>query len=148
MPEEFEELKDWRGTPINVGDTVIYASPKGRSCSFVEGTVKSFSPTNVVVYVVRESFGGSSRTNPTVNVRPDRVTVVNGLPASTTRTVLELKLKSTRDRLGIYVEEKERRDQKLPPTSSWLASYSDEDLQSRIDGIQKDLDKLIGEERG
>jgi hypothetical protein len=147
MPEEHQPVVDWRGTPINVGDTVIYASPKGRSCSFVEGTVKSFGPANIVVYPVRESFG-YTRTNPTVNVRPDRVTVVGELPPTSMETVLEKKVNAERRMLNLYVEEKERRAQSLPPTSSWLASHSDEDVQSRIDGYQRSLDKLVGEQPG
>jgi len=145
--EEHEPLTDWRGTPINIGDTLIYASPKGRSCSFVEGRVKSFSPTNVVVIPIRESFG-YTRTNPTVNVRPDRVTIVADLPPSNKPTVLEQKIKAARSSFNIYAEEKERRKAGLLPTSSWLASYSDENLQSRFDAKEKELMKLIGEEKG
>jgi len=109
--------------------------------------VKSFSPTNVVVIPVRESFG-YTRTNPTVNVRPDRVTIVGDLPPSSKPTVLEQKIKAARSSFNIYAEEKERRKAGLPPTSSWLASYSDEDLQSRFDAKEKELMKLIGEEEG
>ena len=145
--EEHEVLVDWRGTPINIGDTLIYASPKGRSCSFVEGRVKSFSPTNVVVIPIRESFG-YTRTNPTVNVRPDRVTIVRDLGPSSKPTVLEEKLESLRKLLGMYTEEQERRKLGLPETSSWLAGKSDERLSELVSELTAEIEKVSGIEKG
>lgn len=145
--EEHEVLVDWRGTPINIGDTLIYASPKGRSCSFVEGRVKSFSPTNVVVIPIRESFG-YKRMNPTVNVRPDRVTIVRDLGPSSKPTVLEKKLNSLRKQLGVYTEEQERRKLDLPVTSSWLAGKSDAELAELVTDLTADLEKASGIEKG
>ena len=74
------EYKDWRGTVINVGDTVIYGAPVGRSIAMVEATVTGFSEKGRVLLKVKYRAIGGYGDNKIVNVGPDRLTIVTGLP--------------------------------------------------------------------
>jgi hypothetical protein len=105
MKEENQgELKDWRGVPINIGDTVIYTASHGRSSSLVEATVKSFTASGrVILDVVRESFG--YRAGKPVNVAADRVTVANGLPKANVPTMRERKLVDKERLLARYKDD-------------------------------------------
>ena len=40
-------MKDWRGTPIVVGSTVVYPSRKGSSLWMTEGTVIGLKPLTI-----------------------------------------------------------------------------------------------------
>lgn len=77
---------DWRGTPINVGDTVIYGGPVGRSIQQVEGLVEGFTKTGRVnVKIMRRSYStpwgrGGSSDKRVVHVGADRLTIVQVLP--------------------------------------------------------------------
>lgn len=72
--------KDWRGTEITVGCTVVY--PVGKHCSIREAIVVILDP--FTVHATREMSGFSGRTNDSALpanrssklLRPDRVTVV------------------------------------------------------------------------
>lgn len=79
-----EDPRDWRGTPIVVGATVIYGAPVSRSIAMVEGTVESFTKSGRVnVRVVRRAYGYTwSDSKPVVHVGQDRLTVVTDLPTS------------------------------------------------------------------
>ena len=79
MAETEKDLtRDWRGTKIEVGDTVIYGGPVGRSIQMVEGEVVGFTPAGRVnVRIVRRSYSrayhGDKRV---VHVGHDRLTVL------------------------------------------------------------------------
>lgn len=87
--------EDWRGTPINIGDTVIYGAPVGRSIAMVEGIVDSFTKTGRVnVKVVRRAYGLSGKD--VVHVGPDRLTIVTKLPDTSKPDVKQEKIESLR----------------------------------------------------
>jgi hypothetical protein len=74
---------DWRGTPINVGDTVIYGGPVGRSIQQVEGLVEGFTKSGRVnVKITRRSYStpGGDGDKRIVHVGTDRLTIVRVLP--------------------------------------------------------------------
>lgn len=76
-----ETTVDWRGTPIRVGDTVIYGAPVGRSIAMVEAIVDGFTDSGRVWLLVKHrAFGGYGEGKPRVHVGPDRLTVVTQLP--------------------------------------------------------------------
>lgn len=87
-----EPARDWRGTPITPGRTVVYGGPVGRSIQQVEGTVDGFTKSGRVnVRIVRRSY--SSGTSDIVHVGPDRLTVVDSLPPSDVPTQAEVRAK-------------------------------------------------------
>jgi hypothetical protein len=72
--------RDWRGTPITPGATVIYGAGIGRSIELVEGIVceEMLTPTGRIrVQPVRRRAGYS--TNLAVSVGADRLVVVDQL---------------------------------------------------------------------
>lgn len=77
-----EPIKDWRGTPIDVGATAIYGAPVGRSIALVEAVVDGFTDSGRVWLLVKHrAYGGwSSSARPRVHVGPDRLTIVTALP--------------------------------------------------------------------
>lgn len=77
-----DEPKDWRGTPIHVGDTVIYGAPVGRLISLVEAEVEGFTDSGRVwLHVLHRSHGNWYSKSPRrVHVGQDRLTVVTELP--------------------------------------------------------------------
>lgn len=88
-------VKDWRGTPINIGDTVVYGSGVGRSIQLNEAIVDGFheqkinswadeTETKVKVRIIRRSY--MQGTKPVVTVGADRITVVTTLPPCTLQT--------------------------------------------------------------
>ncbi|WP_367135734.1 hypothetical protein [Saccharothrix sp. HUAS TT1] len=92
-----ESPKDWRGTPIEVGSAVLYATSPGRATAIVEGVVSGFHPSGLVkVDVIRRSRYGGSK--PTVDVGTTSLTVVSALPASDVPTQAEAN-ESTRVKL-------------------------------------------------
>lgn len=83
-----DESKDWRGTPIEEGATVIYGGGVGRSIQMVEAEVIGFHKDGKVrLKVVRRSFSGSYKEE--VLVGHDRITVVTELPPCEAQTVAE-----------------------------------------------------------
>lgn len=84
--------RDWRGTPITEGATVVYGASVGRSVALVEGSVTGFTPSGRVwVYVIRRAYGGGwGDEAPKVHVGADRLTVVSSLPVSDVPTQPEL----------------------------------------------------------
>lgn len=77
-PTEQDLTRDWRGTKIEVGDTVIYGGPVGRSIQMVEGEVIGFTPAGRVnVRILRRAYShayyGDKRV---VHVGHDRLTVL------------------------------------------------------------------------
>lgn len=88
--EKVADPRDWRGTAIEVGASVIYGAPVGRSIELVEGEVVSFSKTGRVnVKVVRRAYQhGSTYSKKTVHVGQDRLIVINSdsLPPTTLPT--------------------------------------------------------------
>jgi hypothetical protein len=79
--------KDWRGTPIEVGQTVIYGSGVGsHSIQLNEATIEELPNENgrVKVRLVRRSY--SQGTKPVVDVGHDRITIVTELPPSELQT--------------------------------------------------------------
>lgn len=85
MTREQESIvKDWRGTPIEIGHTVIYGT--GRSVELVEGVVEGFTKSGrVALRVVRRSGGYATRSR--VDVGPTNLTVVDLLPDATVPTM-------------------------------------------------------------
>lgn len=94
-------VKDWRGTEINIGDTVIYGSGVGRSIQLNEAIVVGFGKkqerTNakqqetqrVKLEIVRRSY--SSGGQEFVHVGSDRMTVIKELPVAAVPTQQEAK---------------------------------------------------------
>ncbi len=73
-------VTDWRGTPILIGQTVVYGGPVGRSVAQVEAEVVGFTKSGRVnVRPIRRSYG-TWQTKEVVHVGPDRLTVVTALP--------------------------------------------------------------------
>ena len=89
MSQEPEDIvKDWRGTPIEIGHVVIYGT--GRAVELVEGVVEGFTKSGrVTVQVVRRSFGWASQGR--VHVGPTSLTVIDLLPDATVPTMAEAK---------------------------------------------------------
>lgn len=72
-------IRDWRGTLIEVGSSVVYGGPVGRSIQQVEGEVVGFTEKGRVnVRIIRRSYTSGSKS--VTHVGPDRLTVVTGLP--------------------------------------------------------------------
>jgi hypothetical protein len=75
-------IRDWRGTPIEPGQLVVYGAGVGRSIEMVEAIVADDMLTKagaIRLDVVRRSYGNwKQRTR--VAVGPDRLTVVEALP--------------------------------------------------------------------
>ena len=83
-----EPIRDWRGTPIEPGQTVIYGSSVGRSIQLVEGEVDSFTKSGRVrVRVIRRSYTTGSKE--VVVVGADRLTIVESLPPTSNPTQVE-----------------------------------------------------------
>ncbi len=76
------EYKDWRGTPINIGDICIYGAPVGRSIAMVQAIVDGFTESGRVwLKVKHRSYGGGwSDSKNRVHVGADRLTIVLALP--------------------------------------------------------------------
>lgn len=100
---EQEPVVDWRGTEIKPGQTVIYGAGVSRSISPTEGVVESIAykersysdwdkkgrtSTTIRVRIVRTAFGYRAG-KPVVNVMPERLTVVDSLPATEVPTMRE-----------------------------------------------------------
>ena len=69
-------MKDWRGTPIRVGATVIYASHMGARTWVTEATVREVLKGELVVALLRNTRGDGSAGR-LVRLRAlDRVTVL------------------------------------------------------------------------
>jgi len=62
-------MKDWRGTPIKVGSTVVYPSRKGSSLWMIEGVVQSLTPLTV------RKLGAKRTSHPAL----ERITVVSSI---------------------------------------------------------------------
>lgn len=83
-----DPIRDWRGTIIEPGQTVIYGSSVGRSIQLVEGDVDGFTKSGRVrVRVIRRSYTTGSQE--IVDVGADRLTVVESLPPTTNTTQAE-----------------------------------------------------------
>jgi len=85
---------DWRGTPIQPGNLVIYGAPVGRSIAMVEATVANpmLTPSGRIwLDVTRRSYGSYGYDNKRVHVGADRLTVVTELPPTDLPTEDELK---------------------------------------------------------
>lgn len=83
-----ESIRDWRGTVIEPGQTVIYGSPVGRSIQLVEGEVDGFTKSGRVrVRVIRRSYTTGSKE--VVDVGADRLTIVESLPPTSNPTQAE-----------------------------------------------------------
>ena len=87
MSQEPEGIvKDWRGTPIEIGQVVLYGT--GRSVEMVEGTVEGFTKSGrVTVQIIRRSHGWPSQER--VHVGPGNLTVIDLLPDATAPTMTE-----------------------------------------------------------
>lgn len=68
------ELQDWRGTPIEVGCSVIWRSP-GRDGSWAIGVVREIGKLGLVVEWGEHSFYGAHSGRVARWVRPKSVTV-------------------------------------------------------------------------
>jgi hypothetical protein len=75
--------QDARGVDITEGASCIYGAPVGRSIALVEGVIDGFTASGRVwVKVVRRAYGGGySGGKDRVHVGPDRLVVVDALPA-------------------------------------------------------------------
>lgn len=105
-----EPIRDWRGTVIEPGQTVIYGGPVGRSIQQVEGEVVGFTKSGRVnVHVVRRSYTTGDRD--VVHVGADRLTVVDALPSTDNPTQAEENV--------IRAERRRKRDTHSMP-SYWL----------------------------
>lgn len=93
-------MKDWRGTEIVEGQTVIYGAPVGRSIALVEGVVDGFTPSGRVWILVKHRAYGyySSDSKNRVHVGPDRLTIVDALPPTDLPTQSE-KVAEAQERL-------------------------------------------------
>lgn len=79
-----QNKRDAREVPIEVGATVIYGAPVGRSIALVEGVVDGFTDSGRVwVKIVRRAYGGGwADSKSRVHVGPDRLVIVTELPHS------------------------------------------------------------------
>jgi hypothetical protein len=98
-------VKDWRGTPIEVGALCIYGAPVGRSIALVEAEVVGYTKSGRInVRIVRRAYGAEWSSKEVVHVGADRLVVVNELPPSdvplTSEAIAEKKAKEAeRDRV-------------------------------------------------
>lgn len=87
-----EELKDWRGTPITAGCTIVYPGRASSSMWMNEGTVKEINVklvsrwngdpervTTLTVVRTRTTGYGAIKSQPYTIDSVDRVTVVPGV---------------------------------------------------------------------
>lgn len=85
------DLRDWRGTPIEIGSTIVYPGRHGSSMWMVEGKVRNIVMINfyaihtgakpdyhlIVVPTSQSAYWGSRDDRKAVTIfRTDRVTVV------------------------------------------------------------------------
>ncbi|WP_327379418.1 hypothetical protein [Streptomyces sp. NBC_01212] len=77
------DYQDARGIEITTGASCIYGAPVGRSIALVEGVIDGFTASGRVwVKVVRRTYGGGwSNGKDRVHVGPDRLVIVDALPA-------------------------------------------------------------------
>jgi hypothetical protein len=87
-------MKDWRGTEVKVGDTVLYATRGGSWMRMVEGVVESIydDDSAMKVRITRRQGGGYIQL---VTVSNNYLTVVS-LPPSTEPTLAEKVAESLR----------------------------------------------------
>lgn len=100
------EYKDWRGVPINIGDTVIYGAGVGQSIGMVQGIVDGFTKAGRVWIKIqyRAMSYSSSDSKTRVHMGPDRITVVNDLPPTTIKTEKEKAIDATHRQANYHRE--------------------------------------------
>lgn len=77
------QLQDWRGTPIEIDSLVVFASHVGKvSFCQSEGIVTGFTPKNRVFVKVLHRANDELLSKATIHIDPDKVTVVDSLPAT------------------------------------------------------------------
>lgn len=97
---------DWRGTPINIGDTVIYGAPVGRSIAMVEGIVDGWTKSGRVnVRITRRAYGYAGKD--VVHVGADRLTIVEKLPDSALPTATEAAIISMKNSIKSLKEQRD-----------------------------------------
>ncbi|GLY55208.1 hypothetical protein [Lentzea sp. NBRC 102530] len=127
MPDD-EVPRDWRGTPVVEGATVIYGASVGRSVAMVQGIVSGFTPSGRVwVDVVHRAYGARERT-PSVHVGADRLTVVTELPPTELPTEAELAEQERARREAYHREQLAELGDDAPPE---LVAYH----QSRVEAF-------------
>lgn len=74
-------MLDWRGVPVQAGDSVIYASRSGSSLNIIEGDVVKIHGEIAEVEFIRDRYSkyGPRKQN-TFRVSGKYLTVVGGLP--------------------------------------------------------------------
>lgn len=109
--------RDWRGTPIEVGQTVIYGAGVGRNIAMVEAEVEGFTDSGRVWLIVKHrAYGYTSSNSPRrVHVGPDRLTVVTKLPPTDLPTEAEKSEADRQNSLKRYREAIEAIDAGEPP---------------------------------
>ncbi|MFB7823847.1 hypothetical protein [Streptomyces hydrogenans] len=99
--------KDARGVEIEVGATCVYGAGVGRSIALVEAVVDGFTDTGRVwLKVVRRSYGDTTWGTPRerVHVGPDRLVIVDALPACELPTDVEKAEERKREEIVRYRE--------------------------------------------
>lgn len=123
---------DWRGTPIEVGATVVYGASVGRSVALVEAVVDSFTPTGRVwLKVVRRSYGGGwSEQASRVHVGPDRLTVVTKLPPTDVPTDHQRSIERIQQVISRHQELIAKLEAGEPPEFDWsTVEYHTEQIE-------------------
>jgi hypothetical protein len=97
---------DARGVDIVEGASCIYGAPVGRSIALVEGVIDGFTPSGRVwVRIVRRAYGGGwSGAKDRVHVGPDRLVIVDALPACDLPTDAEKAAERRLERMAFYRE--------------------------------------------
>lgn len=96
--------KDARGVEIVEGASCVYGAPVGRSIALVEGVIDGFTASGRVwVRIVRRAYGGGwSNSKDRVHVGPDRLVIVDALPASDLQTDAEKAAERRREAVEQY----------------------------------------------
>lgn len=78
-------MKDWRGTLIKVGSTIIYSNHMGRRTEVTEGTVTEILEKELIVSPVRNTRGPILACRLVHLTAVERVTVLPGRARSSAR---------------------------------------------------------------
>jgi hypothetical protein len=103
------------------GASCIYGAPVGRSIALVEGVVDGFTASGRVwVRIVRRAYGGGwSDSKDRVHVGPDRLVIVDALPACDLPTDAEKAVERRKDSIARFRERRDELEAGAESRGSW-----------------------------
>lgn len=119
---------DARGVRITDGALCVYGATVGRSVALVEGVIDGFTASGRVwVRVVRRAYGGwGVDLKDRVHVGPDRLVIVDSLPASNLPTQEEAVRAERRRLIDLYRDRIADRQAGGEPQNPWETREEEE----------------------